>query len=98
MKKVREIECGWCHAAFTTDDGKVKYCCPECAYEARKARARARHYLYREQECARRRKHYQKNKEAEKARVAAWTKAHPNYQHECYLARKAARKAARNHD
>lgn len=82
MGNLRKVECKWCHEVFTTDDGRLKYCCPECADKARLQKARdrfrIRYYVtHREEELARQRKRYRDNPEKEKARSAEWGKQNP---------------------
>lgn len=99
MNPLRTVECGWCHETFTTDDGRLKYCCPECAEEAHRKKCRENfrvryHVTHREEELERKRKRYRDNPEKEQARIAEYNKKNPGwrreYRHNYYLAHKEA--------
>lgn len=88
---MRQLECAWCHATFFGDK-RHKYCSEECYAEAHRAKARERFRVrfatMHEQELARNRDYYRRNREKCIARVRAWTQENPNYQHDYYQARK----------
>lgn len=98
MKTLRKVECKWCHAVFTTDDGRLKYCCPECYEESHRAQARKnyriRYETHREEECARQRKYNRTHPEKMKATRRAWEQKNVErrceYKHDWYIARKEA--------
>ena len=85
MAQSKERACAWCGSPFFGDK-RYKYCSEKCYEEAHREQARVRYRIRyatkHEQECARWRDYYRRNKQRLCDKSRAWRQEHPEIHRE----------------